>query len=161
MRMLLAAVTCSLITHSSPCDALPLDRPLALLDAYATGILHTPHSRPCAAARPNSFASFSACFLQVTIRRENFASCFLNVFGGPFAKKSRLGARRSKRSSRRVARDSMTYRSNHQSSSSFGWAPPACRPQSIITPSRIVLPWQAVDVMARACDNGKPVRVTV
>ena len=39
--------------------------------------------------------------------------------------------------------------------------PPSCRPQSMMTPSRIVLPWQAVEVMTRACEIGKPVLLTV
>ena len=30
----------------------------------------------------------------------------------------------------------------------------------MITPSRIVRPWQAVEVMTRACEIGKPVLVT-
>ena len=37
----------------------------------------------------------------------------------------------------------------------------SCLPQSMMTPSRIVLPWQAVEVIARACEIGKPVLVTV
>ena len=112
-------------------------------------------------ARPSSLAIFAASFLQTSVRDANFASCVLKVFGGRFAKNFNTGARSSKRSSSLVARDNMTYRSSHQSSSSFALDVFSCRPQSMMTPSRIVRPWQAVEVMARACEMGKPVRVTV
>ena len=42
----------------------------------------------------------------------------------------------------------------------FGVAPSVRRPQSMTTPSCIVRPWHAVDVMMRPCEKGKPVRVT-
>ena len=77
------------------------------------------HSWRSNAARPSSLAICSAFFRQSSVRRANLASCFRSVFGGPFAKKSRSGARKSKRSSSFVARDNITYRSSHQSSSSF------------------------------------------
>ena len=119
------------------------------------------HSGRRKAARPSSLAICSARCLQFSVRRANLANCFCNVFGGPFAKNSRSGPRSSKRSSSLVALDSITYKSSHQSSSSFGFDPPSCRPQSMMTPSRMLLPWHAVEVMARACDIGKPVLVTV
>ena len=119
------------------------------------------HSARRKRARPSSIASRSACRLQSCVRRANLANCFASVCGGPFWKNSKDGARSNRISWRRVARDSITYKSNHQSSSSFGCAPPSCLPQSMITPSRIVLPWQAVDVTARAWEIRKPVLVTV
>ena len=61
------------------------------------------HSGRRKAARPSSLAICSARCLQFSVRRANFANCFFNVFGGPFAKNSRFGARRSKRSSSLVA----------------------------------------------------------
>ena len=59
-------------------------------------------------SRPSSLAIFFAAFLQAFVRDANLASCVRNVFGGPFAKKAKSGARMSKRSSSRVALDSIT-----------------------------------------------------
>ena len=72
-----------------------------------------------------------------------------NQAGGPLSRNSLEGALTSKRSVRRVARDSITYSSSHQSSSLLG-----------VLPVFMVRPWHAVEVMTRPCDIGKPVRVT-
>ena len=66
------------------------------------------HSGRTKAASPSSFAIFSACCLQAFVRDANFASCVRKVFGGPLAKKLKSGARMSKRSSSRVALESIT-----------------------------------------------------
>ena len=66
------------------------------------------HSGRRNASRPSSLAMFSACFLQAFVRDANLASCARKVFGGPFAKNARSGARISSRSFKRVALDSIT-----------------------------------------------------
>ena len=43
----------------------------------------------------------------------------------------------------------------------FHASPHSSLPQSMMTPSRMVLPWQAVEVTTRACEMGKPVLVRV
>ena len=66
------------------------------------------HSGRRNAARPRSVAMVSASFLQAFVRDSNFAICARKVFGGPFAKNSRSGARMSSKSSKRAAFDSIT-----------------------------------------------------
>ena len=69
-------------------------------------------------AKPNSSASSVDEMRQRAVRAANISSCRFKLAGGPLKKKSTGGARISKISSNLVARDSITYNSSHQSSSS-------------------------------------------
>ena len=91
-------------------------------------------------ASPKLTASCSACTLQLRTRLSNWARRSLKFFGGPRFRKVTSGARNKIKSSSLVARETMTYRCNHQSSSSMGCAPPSRRPQSTTIPPCNVSP---------------------
>jgi hypothetical protein len=108
------------------------------------------------------FAKQAAASVVAVILASNFWRAALTSAGGPPSSSSRGGGRSSNMSSMHVARESITYKCNHQSASLVPVYPCGCsRAQSIVTPVRMVCPCDAVDVRKFAWVSGNPIRLIV
>ncbi len=110
----------------------------------------------------NDRASSSAALRLSSIVLRNRSNAAFTLRGGPASSISRVGGRSNNTSSMEVARESITYKCSHQSSSLIPVMPAGgARAQSTVTPVRMVCPCEAVEVNNFSCVPGKPMRRTV
>ena len=108
---------------------------------------------------PIFLANSSAASVLILVFSSKFARAARTSAGGLASSTCLGGGRSSNISSMHVTRENITYRCNHQSASMHDFS--ERRPQSIVTPVRIVCPCEAVEVRNFAWVNGKPIRLTV